>query len=220
MIATDPALRAMLDRLAIRELIENWVVARDTGDWERLASLWHEDGRMVTTWCEVPAGDFVALARKASANAAASAVHAMGGSSIDVSGERALSQSKMTLTQRAPLHGVLVDVTCTGYFFDLLERRVGRWGLVLRHPIYEADRIDVVDRSRTLQPLDGELLGRFPAGYRHLGYLQTQMGLIVRTDLPGRSGPAVDALRQCGRRWLAGADTAGDILSPRPERSW
>jgi hypothetical protein len=219
MIATHPPLRAMLDRLAIRELIENWVISRDTGDWERLASLWHEDGRMVTTWCEVGAAEFVALARKTWANAAVSAVHAMGGTSIDVSGARAVAQSRMTLTQRAPLHGVLVDVTCTGYFFDLLEQRMGRWGLVLRHPIYEADRIDVVDPSLTLQPLDGELLGRFPAGYRHLGYLQTQMGLHVNTELPGRVGPAVEALRERGRRWLAGADTAGDVFTPRSEKS-
>ena len=194
MIATDPSVPGWLDRVAIRDLVENWVVSRDTGDWQELASLWHDDGRMVTTWCEVPAAEFIALARKAAANTAASAWHALAGSRIE-----------MTLTQRAPLHGVLVDVTCRGYFFDLLERRGGRWGLVLRHPVYEADRIDAVDLVQTLQPLDEQLLARFPTGYRHLGYLQTEMGLKVNPDLPGRSGPALDALRLRGRRWLAGA---------------
>ncbi len=29
------------DRLAIRDLVENWVVWRDAGDWERFATVWH-----------------------------------------------------------------------------------------------------------------------------------------------------------------------------------
>jgi hypothetical protein len=30
------------DRRAIRELIENWAVWRDAGDWERFRSVWHD----------------------------------------------------------------------------------------------------------------------------------------------------------------------------------
>ena len=29
---------------AIRELVENWVVWRDAGDWERFRTVWHDDG--------------------------------------------------------------------------------------------------------------------------------------------------------------------------------
>ena len=32
------------DRRAIRELVENWVVWRDAGDWERFRTVWHDDG--------------------------------------------------------------------------------------------------------------------------------------------------------------------------------
>ena len=39
----------------------------------------------------------------------------------------------------------LVDVVCTGRFYDFIERRQGRWGFVLRQPIYEKDRMDPVD---------------------------------------------------------------------------
>jgi hypothetical protein len=38
------------DRLAIRELVENWVVWRDSGQWEKFRTVWHDDGRMVATW--------------------------------------------------------------------------------------------------------------------------------------------------------------------------
>ena len=32
------------DRLAIRAVVENWVVWRDAGDWERFRAVWHTDG--------------------------------------------------------------------------------------------------------------------------------------------------------------------------------
>src|ERR1700759_1844133 len=38
------------DKLAMREVIENWVIWRDSGNWERFRSVWHEEGRMMATW--------------------------------------------------------------------------------------------------------------------------------------------------------------------------
>ena len=38
------------DELEIRRLVENWVVWRDAGDWERFRTVWHDDGRMMATW--------------------------------------------------------------------------------------------------------------------------------------------------------------------------
>ena len=35
----------MRERLRIREVVENWVLWRDAGDWERFRTVWHEDGR-------------------------------------------------------------------------------------------------------------------------------------------------------------------------------
>ena len=120
-----------------------------------------------------------------------------------VAGARAVSQVKMEIHQRAVLDGVEVDVTCTGRFYDFLEKRDGRWGLVLRQPIYEQDRMDPVDPAARLE-LDGELLARFPEGYRHLAYLQARIGYDVKRDMPGLRGPEVEALYRSGAAWLAG----------------
>ena len=38
------------DRQEIRDLVENWAVWRDAGDWERFRTVWHDDGRMMATW--------------------------------------------------------------------------------------------------------------------------------------------------------------------------
>ena len=40
----------LFDRLAIRELLENWVLWRDAGLWDRFATVWHPGGRMNASW--------------------------------------------------------------------------------------------------------------------------------------------------------------------------
>jgi len=191
-----------LRRLQVAELVQNWAIWRDAGDWERFATCWHADGRMFATWCQAPAAQFIE-ASKAGWAKGVSILHFLGGCSVDLAGQRAIAQTKMTISQRAEVHGVLVDVVCTGRFHDFIEEREGKWGIVLRQPIYEKDRMDPVDPSARLT-LDPTLLARFPEGYRHLAYLQTQIGYTVKTDMPGLKGERVQALYAAGRRWLAG----------------
>lgn len=192
----------LLRRLQVAELVQNWAVWRDAGDWDRFATCWHSDGRMFATWCQAPAAQFIE-ASKAGWAKGVSILHFLGGCSVDLNGHRAIAQTKMTISQRAEVHGVLVDVVCTGRFHDFIEERDGKWGIVLRQPIYEKDRMDPVDPAATLS-LDPALLARFPEGYRHLAYLQTQIGYEVKTDMPGLKGDRVQALYAAGRRWLAG----------------
>ena len=51
------------DKLAILEVVENWVLYRDAGDWERFATVWHTDGWMTATWFQGTAVDFIAASR-------------------------------------------------------------------------------------------------------------------------------------------------------------
>jgi hypothetical protein len=190
------------DRQAIRELIENWAVWRDAGDWERFRTVWHPGGRMMATWFQGSFEEFIAVSRQGFVRGVR-ILHFLGGSSIDVAGDRAIAQTKMTISQRAPVNGVTCDVVCTGRFYDFLERRSGRWGIVLRQPIYEKDRMDPVDPAARLE-LPAQELERFPEGYRHLAYLQAGLGYGIKPDLPGLTGPEVEALYQRGARWLAG----------------
>jgi len=190
------------DIAAIREVIENWIIWRDSGDWERFRSVWHEDGRMMATWFQGPAEEFIRVSREGM-DRGVSIFHALGGSSLEIAGSRAVAQTRTTISQRGLVHGVLCDVACTGRFYDFFEKRNGRWAIVLRRLIYEKDRMDPVDPSETIS-LDKNLLGRFPEGYRHLAYLQTNIGFAVKTDLPGLKGPEVEALYSRGKQWLAG----------------
>lgn len=208
----------MEDALAIREVIENWALWRDAGDWDRFATVWHDDGWMTATWFQGPASEFIRVSREGFEKGV-SILHFLGGFTCDIAGSRAVSQTKMTINQRATVDGVLVDVVCTGRFYDFLEKRVvrlkadttseqGRWGIVRRQPIYEKDRMDPVDPAASLT-LEPERLGRFPEGYRHLAYLQSKIGFPVKDNLPGLRGPAVQKLYEEGRAWLAGSAQPG-----------
>ncbi|HEY5390062.1 MAG TPA: nuclear transport factor 2 family protein [Solirubrobacteraceae bacterium] len=190
------------DQDEIRALVENWAVWRDALDWDRFRTVWHEDGWMNATWFQGSFEDFIRVSQEGFERGVR-ILHFLGGGSIDVAGERATAQTKMTISQRGPVEGVTCDIVCTGRFFDFLERRGGRWGLVMRQPIYEKDRVDPLDPSVRLE-LDQELLAQFPEGYRHLAYVQAQIGYDVKRDMPGLTGPEVEALYARGRAWLAG----------------
>jgi hypothetical protein len=200
----------LTDRLLIREVIENWALWRDAGDWDRFATVWHDDGWMTATWFQGPARTFIAVSREGF-DKGVSILHFLGGFTCDIAGSRAVSQTKMTINQRATVDGVLVDVVCTGRFYDFLEKREGRWGIVRRQPIYEKDRMDPVDPGTSLQ-LDAARLSRFPEGYRHLAYLQSRIGFDVKDNLPGLRGEAVQKLYTEGRAWLEGSATPGEPL--------
>ena len=206
------------DKAAIREVIENWALWRDAGDWGRFSTVWHDDGWMTATWFQGPAAEFIRVSREGFEKGV-SILHFLGGFTCDINGSRAVSQTKMTINQRALVDDVLVDVVCTGRFFDFLEKRKirlkpdstaedDRWAIVRRQPIYEKDRMDPVDPALSLT-LDPERLARFPEGYRHLAYLQSKIGFAVKDNLPGLRGPAVQKLYEEGRGWLAGSPKPG-----------
>jgi hypothetical protein len=157
---------------------------------------------MMATWFQGPAADFIRVSREGFERGVR-ILHFLGGTSVDLAGDRAVAQTKMTITQRTTVEDVECDVICTGRFYDFIERRAGRWGLVLRQPIYEIDRLQPVSGGRGPE-LDQELLARFPTGYRHLAYIQSKIGYDVKRDMPGLTGPEVEDLYRRGAEWLAG----------------
>jgi hypothetical protein len=194
------------DQLDIVEVVHNWALWRDAGDWERFRTVWHDDAWMSATWFQGPAAKFIEVS-KAGFDKGVSILHFLGGSSVEVKAGRAIAQTKMTISQRGDLDRELVDVVCTGRFYDFFERRAGRWAIVRRQPIYEKDRMDPVDPSVALK-LDPDRLGSYPEGYRHLAYLQSKLGFTIKLDMPQLKGEVVERLYRHGRAWLEGAASA------------
>src|SRR4051812_50175052 len=115
------------DRLEIRDLVENWAVWRDAGDWERFRSVWHDDGRMMATWFQGSADEFIRVSREGFERGV-SILHFLGGSSLWRAGGRAIAQTQMTISQRGSGDDALCDVVCTGRFSDFLGGRGGGGG--------------------------------------------------------------------------------------------
>jgi hypothetical protein len=199
----DAATSELLDRLAIRELADNWLVYRDTRDWPRFFSVWHDDGVVMTTWGGRTSPESFAEAASRGYARGDRALHANDGTAVELAGDRAIGQTKLRIMQRADVDGVECDVTCLARSYDFYERRNGRWGLVLRQLIYERDWITAVDPSST-PVLDPERLAQYPEGYARLAYLQAGLGYEIGTDMPTAAGPRLDALLDQGRIWLEG----------------
>lgn len=191
------------DRAVIRQLIENWVVWRDTARWDEFRKVWHEDGRMAASWKQASYEDFIAANQKGMEKGI-NILHLLGGTVITVAGERAISQTKMEISQRGDIDGVLCDASCFSRHFDFWDKREGRWGLVLRETIFDKSRLDPVESGATLT-IDRDLFNQFPAEYAALGYLQEKIGLTVARNMPhGWRGPLVEALYRRGEAWLSG----------------
>ncbi|MBL8359001.1 MAG: nuclear transport factor 2 family protein [Rubrivivax sp.] len=190
------------DELLIRRLVERWAVWRDAGDWERFATCWHPDGVMMATWFQGPWAEFIRVTQEGWARGV-SILHFLGGSAIEVVGDRAIAQTKMTISQRGLVEGVPCDVVCTGRFYDFITKHDGQWKLLHRQPIYEKDRIDPIDPA-AVPKIDAATLAEFPEGYRHLAYIQTRIGYTVKRDMPMLKGLQVEALYRRGAAWLAG----------------
>ena len=203
---TDDSGENLKNEALVRQMVERWALWRDAGDWERFATVWHPDGVMMATWFQGPFSEFIRVTREGW-DKGVSILHFLGGSALEIAGERAIAQTKMTISQRGMVEGaegpVLCDVLCTGRFYDFVEKHEGRWKLLHRQPIYEKDRIDPVNPAAVLT-LDAARLAQLPEGYRHLAYIQLHIGYKVKLDMPMLKGPVVEALYLRGARWLAG----------------
>ena len=103
----------MPDRNAIRDLIENWVLYRDAGDWKRFRTVFHDDGRMNATWSQAGVDDFIEATREGMKRGV-SILHFLGGTTIDFAEDRAFSQTKFSATSPAPVASVISGSDGTG----------------------------------------------------------------------------------------------------------
>ena len=105
-VSDEPDLAAAA---AIRKVVEDWVVLRDSGQWEEFARVWHAGGWMTATWFQGPYAEFIAVSQSGFEHGV-NIAHFLGGFSCEIAGDRAIAQTKMKIEQRAAVHGIEVDV--------------------------------------------------------------------------------------------------------------
>ena len=143
-----PTISHVQDKLAIRELIDNWAVWRDSFQWDRFRTVWHPEGRMWATWFQGTYEEFIA-ANLDGYKPAACASTTSSAAPRSTSRASAPSPRPRCRSRSAPtVEGVECDVLCIGRFYDFLEKRKGKWGLVWRRLTYEKDQIVPVDPAQ------------------------------------------------------------------------
>src|SRR5262249_23118611 len=80
---------------------------------DRFRTVWHKDGQMWATLFQGPYEEFIRVSQEGY-DRGVRIMHVLGGMSIDIKGKRAIAQTKMTISQRAAVEGVVCDVVCTG----------------------------------------------------------------------------------------------------------
>lgn len=190
------------DQLAIEQLMQRWGLSRDQGRWEDLAGTFHPEGTISVTWY---AGDFSGFveASKEMAKGSTKSKHLIGTPLIEISGDKALSETNITIMGRAEKGPLTLDVTSFARFFDRLEKRNGEWKLLERTAIYEKDRLDSVQPS-FLFWLSSLFLDfdQYPEAYRYLAYGLVEGGYELVPGIIVDKSAEADRLYLEGKAWL------------------
>ncbi len=196
----------LLERMRIREVIENWVLWRDSARWDDLRTCYHRDGSGCRPWrgSRCTGRDAFLELAKAPRPRGGPSGHVLGGTAVTLAGARAIAETKVTIQVRAPVEGVLCDVLAAARFYDFFERREDVWAIALRQLIYEKDRIDPIDPAGPRPVLDPALLASYPEAIRYFAYIQVRSGWDPKRDTPTLRSPECERLYEAGRRWLEG----------------
>ena len=194
--------RDTADRLAIRDLIENWVLWRDARMWDRFRTVWHKDGQMWATWFQGSYEDFIRVSQEGY-DRGVRIMHMLGGMSIDIKGKRAIAQTKMTISQRAKVEGVLCDVVAAGAstIFWKSAKAAGAsccGGSPTRKTA--STRLSPTQSSRSTR----RIWRNFRKAIATSPICRARSATRSRTSLPGLDGPPLAALYAKGEAWLKG----------------
>ena len=195
---------AIADKMACAELVQAWGFARDQGRWDDLLNIFHPGGLIHVSWFRGPYPEFVERCRQ-NFGGGSMAKHLLLPARVEVSGERAISETNVAILVRQTIEGVAVDLTSSARFLDRLERRDGRWRMVERACVYEQDRLDPVEPSAAFAALMHNAdAARYPAPYRYMGYRVAAAGRALAEPVHYDGRAETEALKARYADWLKG----------------
>lgn len=183
--------------------INEWALHRDQERWDELLGTFHEGGTISLSWYDGPYEGFVAASQRLAAGGNALVKHRLGVPTIQVRGDRALSEVDVAIMLRARTPDIEFDTTSYARFYDRHERRDGLWRMRSRTAIYEKDRADPVS-APSLPAAFFEGLERFPAEVRFLASSLERVGAKLSERLVLDKSERLVELYREGEAWLAG----------------
>lgn len=197
--------QSILDTAEISQLIASWGILRDTYVWDKLRDCWTEDGTIAVSWFDGTADAFVESCKPMAIDVdnKITSQHVITGSAVNVSGDRAVAETRILILARLRVDGIWCDVTAVARFYDLLRRTDKGWKIKRRVAVFDKDSIAPVDPAERLE-LDQQRLGSFPEAYRCCGYMLSGRGMQINMNLPAPGSAALERLYADGAAWLAG----------------
>jgi hypothetical protein len=193
-----------LDKLAVAEVVQTERVARDQGQWARMAACYHPDSVVSISWIETSGPEFVAASEKAFA-AGLRHLHQMAPTLVTLNGDRALAETGAAILLGGRIGAVEVMVTSHARLHARVERRDGVWKIVRLGAVYFEDAMAARIPGET-PVLDAARLVGYRPSLRFLSYLLEEGGKTPRADLAGIDRPdLVEAMLSAEQAWLAGA---------------
>jgi len=182
--------------------------ARDTCDWDLMASLYWPGAIVHVTWFEGTVEEFIATSAGESGVHGVRGRHTINPAWCEVTDDRALVESQGAIEIRPMVDGLACDLTAWCRFLSRAERRDDRWRLISFDAIYGKDHLEAVFPS-DVPKFDRVLFEAGRPSYQFLTYINSRSGRAVPQDLPGDDRPdLLAAFYADAREWLAVGDAA------------
>jgi len=142
MASDDPRLDALLDKLAIYEVLTTYARGIDRRDWELVRSCYHEDAVDDHGAYYGDVDGFISWVSERHAGVEQS-MHFLGNTLIELDGDVAFSETYLTTYAHETRPGAPTQYVHSGCrYVDRLERRDGRsWKFAERHVVVEFSHI-------------------------------------------------------------------------------
>ena len=169
--------------------------------------MFHDDAYIATSWHQGPIDDFIEASKegfKKQNEGFLYILHRIIGQTVDIQGDRAVSKMKVTITCRLTFeHGIEMDNEADCRFFFMLEKRQGRWGIVLYTLLFDKDKMVPVNPERVAH-IPEEEVTQYPSGYRYLAWCEEKISKRPPKKDLNAHGPERDVLYQKCKDWLDG----------------
>lgn len=146
---SDPALRLMLDKQQIHDVMMRYCRAVDRVDEEMLRSVYHPDAIDNHGLFNGKAADFVPWCINQLRQAYTATQHFIGNELIEVNGDQAWCEFYFVAYHRYERKGEPRHMTAGGRYVDRWERRAGEWRIAQRTVVVDWQRVDKVHEPDT-----------------------------------------------------------------------
>ena len=200
-------MKEAIDKFEIIEVSTIAMHCRDKGDWDELASCYHPDAKVTTSWFNGTAAEFAAQSKTMLGRHRPqdSQRHMMSNPRVRLNGNRAVNEFYLVLHQRRLLDGYEFDFHTWSVTLDLFEKRDGAWKISRRSMIYEKSRMDpVVPGSVPQSYYDSLDLSKYPEQVKFHCYRNERLAGHAPRNLIVKGSPEEKAARQAAAEWLAG----------------